>query len=267
VGIFAAWAFIQNAPEPVAANLPLWHSASSIPGSTVRHLFAGGAEFAVREKVGDGFGEYGSRVLGSALAMCDFLLTEDIKGKRLLELGAGTAVVSLCAAQQGAHVLATDYLDEVLTIAADNAHRNSVAGSIEVKRLNWNLPNTQPEGWLQGPWDIILASDVINNKIAHLPLLRKIRSFQEQGRARVLIAYAAAASGASGISPEDPATPGLRVILAQVSAFLDSARSLGYEVLTRTKLPEHSGAVHQHLPRSHNIHVIELNMQEDDEFH
>ena len=87
---------------------------------------------------------------------------------RILELGAGTGMLSIVAAKilqsyspPAAEIIATDYHPEVL----DNLTRNVATnfpkdpGAITVKYLDWEVPHyCEPLDW---PFDVILAADVI----------------------------------------------------------------------------------------------------------
>src|SRR5918999_327995 len=52
----------------------------------------------------------------SGVALAEELDGEDLRGRRVLELGCGLAVPSLAAARAGASVLAIDAIDEALTL-------------------------------------------------------------------------------------------------------------------------------------------------------
>lgn len=89
---------------------------------------------------------------------------------RVLELGAGTGLLSIAAAKVysrlgcSAYVQASDYRAMVLNNLAKNVHANlgTIGGVDEVKvdvaALDWSSPPSLPE---EDKYDVILASDVI----------------------------------------------------------------------------------------------------------
>jgi predicted nicotinamide N-methyase len=89
-------------------------------------------------------------------------------GARVLELGCGLALPSLAAARAGADVLATDGSTDAIAFAA---HTLALDGQVgEVAAIDWREPR-----WLleQGPWDLVLASDVLYLK-ANVALLEDL---------------------------------------------------------------------------------------------
>jgi len=89
---------------------------------------------------------------------------------RILELGAGTGMLSIAAAKilnssnppTPSEIIATDYHPEVLDNLAKNVATNfpkDPTTAITIKRLDWEVPHyTKP---LDRPFDVILAADVI----------------------------------------------------------------------------------------------------------
>jgi predicted nicotinamide N-methyase len=77
-------------------------------------------------------------------------------GARVLELGCGLALPSVAAARAGATVLATDASPDAIAFAA---HTLALDGQVgDVAAIDWREPR-----WLleQGPWDLVLAADVL----------------------------------------------------------------------------------------------------------
>lgn len=58
--------------------------------------------------------------------LVEFLKTQPIPGKRLLELGAGSGLVAFYAAKQGAHVTATDINPQAIAGLQQNALKNQL---------------------------------------------------------------------------------------------------------------------------------------------
>ena len=82
------------------------------------------------------------------------MAARDLKGCRVLELGAGLGLPSLAAALRGADVLATDWADDAVALLQANADRNHVSLRTAVAR--WDEPERFGSGW-----DIVLAADVL----------------------------------------------------------------------------------------------------------
>ncbi|HEX8743624.1 MAG TPA: methyltransferase domain-containing protein [Thermoleophilaceae bacterium] len=90
----------------------------------------------------------------SGLALADALEGRALAGRRVLELGCGLGIPSLVAARMGARVLATDGSPDAVAFAAHNLALNDAVG--EVARADWC------DGPLSGgPWDLVLAADVL----------------------------------------------------------------------------------------------------------
>jgi predicted nicotinamide N-methyase len=115
---------------------------------------------------------YWAELWPSSVALARVVGARALRGARTLELGCGLGLPSLAAAAAGGRVLATDWSLESVTMTARNAERNGLA--VETLRCSW----TQPEPLLaRGPWDLVLASDVLyerRNGEALLPLLPRL---------------------------------------------------------------------------------------------
>lgn len=81
---------------------------------------------------------------------------ERLAGRRVLELGCGLALPSIAAARSGAHVLAVDVSAEAAVYAAHNLAVNEVAG--ETAAADWRDTDVLAR---RGPWDLVLAADVL----------------------------------------------------------------------------------------------------------
>jgi predicted nicotinamide N-methyase len=104
-------------------------------------------------------------------------------GLRVVELGCGLAVPSIAAARGGATALATDICPEALELVARNACANEMP--IETAMVDW----ADPEELVgQGPFDLVLASDVLYERasfarlLALLPRLAPEAWFADPGR-------------------------------------------------------------------------------------
>jgi predicted nicotinamide N-methyase len=80
----------------------------------------------------------------------------DLRGSRVLELGAGLGLPSLAAALGGADVLATDWAGDAIELLQLNADRNGV--QLRAERLRWDEPEPLVAA---APWPLVLAADVL----------------------------------------------------------------------------------------------------------
>jgi predicted nicotinamide N-methyase len=109
---------------------------------------------------------YWSVLWRSGVALAGELDGEELRGRRVVELGCGLAVPSIAAARAGAAVLATDSCDEALALAERNARANGV--QIETAAVDWAEPG---ELMGRGPFDLVLAADVLYERAAVARLL------------------------------------------------------------------------------------------------
>ncbi|XP_063324366.1 uncharacterized protein LOC134622690 [Pelmatolapia mariae] len=110
---------------------------------------------------------FGAMMWPAALALCSFLENNrhmvNLKGKEVLELGAGTGLVTIVASLLGASVTATD-LPEMLGNLRANVMRNTrnrCRHTPQVVALPWsyNLERTHPSSVYH--YDYVLAADVV----------------------------------------------------------------------------------------------------------
>ena len=97
---------------------------------------------------------YWAELWPSAIALARVVAARDLGGARVLELGCGLGLPSVVAALGGADVLATDWSEDALAVAALNAERNGAR--LETARLAW--AEAPPPG---GPWDLVLGADLL----------------------------------------------------------------------------------------------------------
>jgi predicted nicotinamide N-methyase len=102
----------------------------------------------------------------SGVALARELDQVALGGLRVVELGCGLALPSLAAARAGASVLATDTSAEALALVARNARANHL--SVDTAAVDW----TEPDALVRrGPFDLVLAADVLYERASVGPLL------------------------------------------------------------------------------------------------
>ena len=135
----------------IAERIPL-------PGGEVELMRPPDAEALISEESfeHEEFLPYWAELWPSALALARAVGARSLGGRRVVELGCGLGLPSIAAALQGATVLATDWSPEAVAVAAENAERNGAR--IETLVCSWARPEPIAE---RGPWDLVLASDVL----------------------------------------------------------------------------------------------------------
>lgn len=108
---------------------------------------------------------YWGELWPSGIELARRLAGRSLRGARVVELGCGLGVASIAAARAGGRVLATDWSWSALETVELNARRNDVA--VETLRVSWEEPE---ELVARGPWDLVLAADVIYEQ-EKVPLL------------------------------------------------------------------------------------------------
>jgi predicted nicotinamide N-methyase len=99
---------------------------------------------------------YWAELWPSGIALAGAVGELDLRGSRVLELGAGLGLPSLAAALRGGEVLATDWAKDAVDLLRVNAARNHVA--LGVEHVRWD----NPEPLLaQAPWPLVLGADLL----------------------------------------------------------------------------------------------------------
>lgn len=152
-----------------------------------------------------GSGTTGLRTWEAALHLGRFLCQNRavVRGRRILELGAGTGYLSiLCAAHLGtAHVIASDGSDEVVSNLPDNLFLNGLrqltpdeedSRAVQVMDVKWGwaLMGTEEREWNGGrPVDVVLAADVTYDRsVIPVLVVTLMDLFSQHPRAELYIA-------------------------------------------------------------------------------
>jgi predicted nicotinamide N-methyase len=125
---------------------------------------------------------YWAELWSSAVALAHDVSLRSLRGKRTLELGCGLGLPSIVAARSGGRVLATDWSPDAVLATAANAGRNGVR--LETLECSWAAPEPIVK---RGPWDLVLASDVLYERRNAGLLLRLLPRLVDE-RGLVLIA-------------------------------------------------------------------------------
>ncbi|KAJ1481300.1 putative methyltransferase-domain-containing protein [Baffinella frigidus] len=147
-----------------------------------REFTRAGRKIAIKQS----FDKNGSRSTGSAVWEGDVVLTKYMqdepevwKGKRVIELGAGTGLASIVAALLGAtEITLTDGDSKVLELAKKNLEANLspaelAASGLEVAQLRWEAAADPAWKFLRGEGvDLIVAADCTYYKDYIPPLMR-----------------------------------------------------------------------------------------------
>ncbi len=110
---------------------------------------------------------YWAEIWPAAIILSEFVSGEiDIRGKNIIEIGAGVGMVSVAAACAGGNVLATDYSEEALRFIRLNAMNNGA--DLRWERLDWRSIQCRDR------FDILLAADVLYERVNLLPIINAL---------------------------------------------------------------------------------------------
>lgn len=128
-------------------------------------------------------GTTGLRTWEAALHLGTYLCQNQsiVKGKRILELGAGTGYLSILCANflQSTHVIVSDGSDDVINNLSENFCLNNLQESplITPMDIKWGhaLLGTEEEEWNGGkPVDVVLGADITYDQSVIPALIRTI---------------------------------------------------------------------------------------------
>ena len=125
---------------------------------------------------------YGVVMWPAAIALAHEIATrpDAFRGRRVLELGAGTGLPGIVAASIGARVIQTDRQEGAMAVCRMNGERNGATG-IEYRLADWTAWDDRER------YDWIIGSDVLYGEATH-PALRHIFETSLTPDGRVLIA-------------------------------------------------------------------------------
>jgi predicted nicotinamide N-methyase len=139
----------------------IWHTGAVLTREDEAHV------------IGETVGRlpYGVALWPSAIALAHDLAARagDLRGRTVLELGAGTGLPGLTAASLGASVVQTDRDELALLLCRRNGVRNGVGG-IEYRQADWTIWDDPAR------YDWIIGSDVLYGASQHPDLRRIFRS-------------------------------------------------------------------------------------------
>lgn len=108
---------------------------------------------------------YGVSLWPSAIALAQEVASRDLRGRPILELGAGTGLPGIVAATLGGRVVQTDRDELAMFLCKRNGERNGVA--VEYRLADWTVWDDV------GRYDWIIGADILYGESLH-PQLRRI---------------------------------------------------------------------------------------------
>lgn len=120
-------------------------------------------------------------IAASGEALASLMLTEDIAGKRVLEVGCGIALASLVLNHRLADITATDIHPEAAAFLQENTRIN-LHRPIPFFRSGWI--DTAPE---LGSFDLIIGSDLLYERSHVIPLASFIEEHARPGCEVILV--------------------------------------------------------------------------------
>jgi methyltransferase-like protein 23 len=146
-------------------DLPLAAVAMSFGARRVQ-LIAAPDQTALLKATGDrDMVPFGLMLWESAVTLAELIAARDVKGLRILELGAGVGLPGIIAALGGAHVTQIDIDPLAMDLAERNARANGVADHIERRLMDWQH---WPQDWNKDrSFDLVLGADVVYDTADH----------------------------------------------------------------------------------------------------
>jgi predicted nicotinamide N-methyase len=179
------------------------HNLDQTIDALFESLKSGGEESLLEELC-----PYFGKVWPSARGLCEFLKTQSLVKRSVLEIGCGLALPSIFAAKKGASVFATDFHPDVPWFLKKNIDLNLTPP--EKGRFRYGSFDWRALGAMNSSWDWIMGSDILYER-AH---------FQEVARALDELA-----TPATQVLVADPGRPYLQ-------SFSDEMIRLGWKMKT-----------------------------------
>ena len=131
---------------------------------------------------------YGVALWPSSIALAHDVVAraDDLRGRRVLELGAGTGLPGIVAASLGARVVQSDKMELAMSVCRRNGARNGATG-IEYQVADWTRWEETAGDVATARHDWILGADVLYAEAMH-PHLRRIFETSLAPGGRVLLA-------------------------------------------------------------------------------
>lgn len=209
---------VERAPEAdpwhdvVSATLPLPHGRIEFvhPRSAMDLLLA--QDFDDDDDPEQAYPPYWAELWPSGVELAYAVAGSDLRGRAVLEIGCGLGLPSIAAALAGAHVLATDRSDDAVAFTERNAELSGA--TLETAVRPWTDDHALV-AW--GPWDLVLAADVLYNDRCVREVLTLLPRLLAGG------AEPGAETGGAEMWITDPDRP-------QAADFLSRAVDAGYDV-------------------------------------
>ncbi|XP_022058413.2 S-adenosylmethionine-dependent methyltransferase domain-containing protein [Acanthochromis polyacanthus] len=152
-------------------------------------FYFAGHDISIRESLDT----YGALIWPGAIALCQFLENNQqqvsLTDKAVLEIGAGTGLLSIVASLLGAWVTATD-LPDILSNLTFNLLRNTRGRSLyspQVTSLCWGQDLQRDFPYPSFHYDYVLAADVVYHHDCLQELLQTMRHFCRPGSRTTLL--------------------------------------------------------------------------------
>ncbi|XP_006030112.1 protein-lysine methyltransferase METTL21C [Alligator sinensis] len=173
----------SNSDSPITLKILQKWAPTISPYFDKEHYCYVGQQITIQESID----YFGAIVWPGALALSQYLESHqheiNLRDKKVLEIGAGTGLVSIVASILGAYVTATD-LPEVLENLNFNISKNTQNLNVhkpEVRKLVWGEDLNEDFPRSTYHYDLILASDVVYHHAALEPLLTTMVYFCQPG--------------------------------------------------------------------------------------
>jgi len=167
-----------------------------------RHVqLAGGRRIVVAQEAWGLAGDWetGGTLWDAAVVLADFIIRQNKSfswpGKRVLELGAGTGLVTIALAQEKASMVATQSYGRSCELLLNNAEKNMntteiLSSNLRCDILRWSSSEDVDRIASEGPWDFIVGSDLVfpSNAEVSSGVLLQLLSRVASNRTQVLIA-------------------------------------------------------------------------------